>query len=86
LTRATAALARGDWSEAWRMHPLAVPVGLEVGVAWLAWGLALRRGRFALPRSGSAAYRGALAFAAVVTAVLLLVVWIARLARGTLPP
>src|SRR5437879_5394971 len=38
MSRATFALARGDWREVFRLHPLAPLLALECGVVWLALG------------------------------------------------
>ena len=78
LTRAFAALARGDLAAAMTLHPLAPLLLLEAVVGWLAWGwLLIRR-------------RGFPSWAPVnrvltADAALLLVVWGVRLATGTLP-
>lgn len=81
MTRALALLAKGQWSQALALHPLA-PVLLVQGLSlWAAWGLALLRGW--LPRAVS----GWLGWGVVsLNVVLLLGVWILRLAHGTLPP
>lgn len=38
MTRAAAALARGEVAEATRFHPLVVPLALEAVAVWIAWG------------------------------------------------
>lgn len=78
LTRAFAALARGDLGAAIAFHPMALVLAGEVAAAWGAWGLALARGTPApetrgIPRLVAA---NALAF---------LLVWVARLVTGTIP-
>jgi len=76
MTRAAAALARGDLAASFRLHPLFVLVAAELALAWLLWGRSLL-GR-PLPRR-------ALGIAALSTAALLVAVWAFRLAAGTLP-
>ncbi len=78
LTRAFAALGRGDFAAAVALHPLAPLFLLEAIVGWLVWGwLLLRRGGFP---SWAPVNR-----VLTADAVLLLVVWGVRLATGTLP-
>ncbi len=73
LTRAAAALAKGQFAESWRWHPLLALVAGEGLVVWLLWGVAPAvLTRFA-PR------------VAIATGLLLLVVWILRWTSGTLP-
>ncbi len=79
LTRAAAAFAHGELAESWRWHPLFLLLAFEAATLWLAWGVALR----ARPRL--AGLRRLAPRVAIGTGVLLLVVWIARLAAGTLP-
>jgi hypothetical protein len=79
LTRAFAHLAKGHLGEGLRMHPLAPLLAVEGAVLWLAWGLAVGRGRPWLP--GRWPVRLAAGHAAA-----LLVLWVGRLATGTLPP
>lgn len=80
MTRAVALLAKGRWTEAVALHPLA-PVLTAQGLAlWAAWGVALLRDR--LPRAVS----GWLGWGLVALNVgLLLGVWVLRLAHGSLP-
>ena len=80
LTRAAAALARGDLQASLRWHPLLLLLAAEAAFFWLAWGVALRAGSRDLP-----ALRRLAAKVAVGTGALLVLVWIARLAAGTLP-
>jgi hypothetical protein len=78
LTRAFAALAKGEWAAALRLHPLAPVLALEVVLGWLAWGMALAARRpFRLPAGMDTL---TLAHAAV-----LLALWLGRAATGTLP-
>ena len=76
LTRAAAALSRGELAESIRLHPLLVLVAAELALAWLLWGRSL----FGRPLP-----RRALGLATLSTAALLVVVWAIRLATGTLP-
>jgi len=78
LTRAFAALAKGEWAAALRLHPLAPVLALEAILGWLAWGAMLAARRpFRLPVGVDTL---ALAHAAV-----LLALWLGRAATGTLP-
>jgi hypothetical protein len=77
LTRAAAALARGDVAGSIGFHPLFALVAAEAGVGWALWGRALYdRGDFP---------RRAATLVAVATAALFVAVWIARGLAGTLP-
>jgi hypothetical protein len=78
FTRALEALARGDLAAATALHPLALPVVVETGLAWGLWGAGLWRGRPLL--HGRWVGR-----AAAATAIAATVVWVARLVTGTLP-
>jgi Protein of unknown function (DUF2752) len=79
MTRAFAALARGEWHAAWGFHPLSFLVLTELAVAWALWGVSIRRGRAPLSRR-------AVNVALAANAALLLAVWVVRWALGTLPP
>lgn len=84
MTRAFAHLAKGEWSAAWRDHPLVFPLAAEGAAAWLAWGIAgvRRKGRQPLdglpddPR---------LAPVLLGHAAVLIAFWTGRLATGSLP-
>jgi hypothetical protein len=80
LTRAVAALARGDLGAALAYHPAAPVLVAEAAGLWLVWGAALLRRR-ALPallrRQGDGLL---LAHGAALVAL-----WTGRLATGTLP-
>jgi len=76
LTRAFAHLAKGQLAAAFVLHPMAPLLALELPILWLWWGLRLFGGARALNLE-----RWALAHAA-----LFILLWIARLASGTLPP
>ena len=74
MTRAVAALLRGDLSRSWDRHPLAGIVALEVMAAW--WWL---RKRQSLP--------GLVVKAGVaLNAAAFLAVWVWRFVNGALPP
>jgi hypothetical protein len=94
MTRAAAALAQGEFAESWRWHPLCAFLAAESAIFWLAWGVALRRATTAGALShleearetpALLALRRIAPRAAIVTGVLLLLVWIVRLGTGTLP-
>ena len=78
LTRALASLAKGEWSAALRLHPLAPVLALEMILGWLAWGAALADRRpLRLPVRVDALALGHVA--------VLLALWLGRAATGTLP-
>jgi len=78
LTRAMAHVVRGDLAAAWRNHPLAIVIAVEVVVATALFWLTRRgRIRFAWLRFGTAWL--------AVHIPLLVGVWLIRLATGTLP-
>jgi len=79
MTRAMASLAQGHWADAFRFHPLSFLVAAEVAGAWILWGAALLAGRPLVDRRG-------VNLTLAANALLLIVVWAARLALGTLPP
>ena len=78
MTRAFAALAKGDWSAAVRAHPLAPVLALEMVLGWLAWGIALAPRR--PPRLPVRVETLTFAHVAVLCAL-----WLGRAATGTLP-
>lgn len=78
MTRALAALARGEVALAWHLHPLALPFAIEVSGLWIWIGWRLGRRR---PVPGRVLVALGLADLAA-----LLVVWLWRIGRGTLPP
>jgi hypothetical protein len=78
MTRALAHLAKGEWAQAWAAHPMAPILGAQALLAWLYWGLAAWRGRTpSAPAWLSAVVIG--------NAALLGVIWLIRLATGTVP-
>ena len=79
MTRAASYLVRGDFSTALTYHPL-VPLIALLSVGGWAWFLLRRSGRVEpLPTRWVNA-------ALIVTGIMLLGVWAARLLSGTLPP
>lgn len=79
MTRAMAYLVRGDFDQALLYHPLA-PVLALMGIAGLVWWIGRRRGNW--PALSVKTINVALSIAGV----LLLGVWLTRIATGTLPP
>ncbi|HEX5761308.1 MAG TPA: DUF2752 domain-containing protein [Thermoanaerobaculia bacterium] len=77
MTRALASLVRGEWSAAMALHPWSPVVAGQLGLAWLASGIALAR-----PLPGWPAVLAPL-FGANLAA--LAAIWVGRLASGTLP-
>jgi uncharacterized protein DUF2752 len=77
MTRAFAALAKGDWSAAVTLHPLAPVLACELVVAWIAWGMAIAGRSLRLPLRLDAVLLG--------NAAAFLALWLGRAATGTLP-
>ncbi|HEV7504248.1 MAG TPA: DUF2752 domain-containing protein [Thermoanaerobaculia bacterium] len=78
MTRAFAALAKGDWRAAVSLHPLAPVVAAELVLGWAAWGLALASRRpVRLP--------GRLDGLLLANLAALVALWLGRVATGTLP-
>lgn len=78
LTRAAGLAASGRFAESFAAHPLFGLVAAEFALAWWLWGERLRgrgrdRSRFLAP-------------VILATAALLVLLWVARWATGTLPP
>jgi hypothetical protein len=78
LTRALALLAKGQWSAAVAVHPLAPVLAIQAASAWL-FGLAVIERRLRAPSLRWV--NGWL----VANAAALLAIWVLRLATGTLP-
>lgn len=78
MTRAAAAMLRGDWSATWRLHPLAPVITLQGLVVWALWGWTV------FVRRRPVREAPLLALLAANT-LLLAGVWLARLFLGTLP-
>jgi hypothetical protein len=77
LTRAAGLAASGRFAESFAAHPLFAPVAAVVAAGWWLWGARLRGGagravRLVVP-------------VALATTALLVLVWLVRLASGTLP-
>lgn len=79
MSRAIAWLFRGDLERSVGYHPLA-PLVVIVGIVAMVWAFGRRLRGWNKPRP--ALLTGGL----VVLATLLMAVWLARLASGTLPP
>jgi hypothetical protein len=78
LTRAGAALVRGDLARSFAFHPFALLLAAEALVAWIVAAVAVGRGRALTPPAGLEGW--VLGHAAVLVAL-----WLGRLAGGTLP-
>lgn len=84
LTRAAGRLARGDVAGAWHHHPFLVVAAVEAVVlagAWAAWRWRRSR-RPAPPGRRPNVGSGSLALANLA---LLVAIWVARLALGSIP-
>ncbi|MFN7942277.1 MAG: DUF2752 domain-containing protein [Thermoanaerobaculia bacterium] len=77
LTRAAAALARGEFAASFRLHPALLVVAAEVGIAWLLWGERLLTGR--------RRFAGSSTVVLLATAGGLVLLWLVRWALGILP-
>lgn len=78
MTRAFAALAKGDWSAALALHPLSPVLAFELGAGWMVWGLALASRRpLRLP--------GRLDGLLFANLAALVALWLGRMATGNLP-
>jgi hypothetical protein len=78
MTRAFAALAKGDWSAAVALHPLAPVLAAELALGWAVWGIALAARRpLRLPCRLDSLLLANLA--------ALVALWLGRVATGTLP-
>jgi len=77
MTRAFAHLAKGEWTAAMALHPLAPIVAVEMILGWAAWGPALA-GR---------SWRPPIRLESVLVAnvAVLVALWLGRAATGTLP-
>lgn len=81
LTRAFAHLAKGEWSAALALHPLAPVLAAEIVLVWLAWGRWVSRGLRGLPAAPPAWLTPVvLGHVAVLCAL-----WLGRLSTGSLP-
>lgn len=79
MTRACAALLKGDFTTAMNLHPLAPLIALQLIVAWV-WYVLRRSGR--VPPMQMRTVNVIL----IATGVALVSVWVVRLVSGTLPP
>lgn len=78
MTRALALLARGEWRAALGLHPWAPVLAAQMVAGWALWAVARPRGVGQLDRW--------LPHLVAFNAASLLLLWLARLAAGTLPP
>jgi len=76
MTRAFAALAKGDWSAAVALHPLAPVLAAELVLGWVVWGVALASRRLLSFRLDGLLLGNLAALVAL---------WLGRVATGTLP-
>ena len=80
MTRAVAALGRGDLGTALQQHPLALPLLLELAILWSVAGVQLKRlGGVQIPNGQR------LATWLSMHAVAWVALWIGRTATGTVP-
>jgi hypothetical protein len=88
MTRALALLAAGEWRAALALHPWAPMIAAQIVAGWWLWGLTLARGHGRTGRWGRriAQLEGRLPHVVALNAAALIVIWIARIATGTLPP
>lgn len=78
MTRALGLLARGAWRESLALHPWAAALALQAAAAWALWGAWLAGRLRARPDRWIPAAVGA-------NLAALVLLWLARLATGTLP-
>lgn len=79
MTRAGAALLRGDFTTAMTLHPVAPLIAVELIAGWV-WYVLRRSGK--VPPLQTRTVNVIL----IATGVVLLAVWAFRLSNGTLPP
>jgi hypothetical protein len=82
MSRAFLALARGDWGEMFRLHPLAPLLALECGAVWLAAGAWAAGWRLPFSQARLERFAERLILA---NAALFLLLWGGRLYFHTLP-
>lgn len=88
MTRALAALLRGDLAGAFALHPWAPALAAQLALGWGAWGWSLRgtSGRRTLGRRGRRAGPASwIGPALLANLAALAALWLGRLATGTLP-
>ena len=78
ITRALVRLLRRDPSGSFAAHPLALPLTIQLGLAWVLAGVAIVAGRPRRPDRW-------IPLVVLVDAGALVAVWLVRLLRGTLP-
>lgn len=78
MTRAAAAMLRGNWSSMWALHPMAPFVAMQGLAVWVLWGWTV----FVRKRTvDEVVLLGLL----VVNTTALALVWVVRLVLGALP-
>jgi hypothetical protein len=80
MTRAFAALAKGNWSAAVALHPLAPVVAAELVLGWAAWGILLASGQ-----SFHQLRQIRIDSLLLANLAALVALWLGRVATGTLP-
>lgn len=86
MTRAFAALARGEWWDALQLHPFAYLLAAQLAALWLVAGWwILRRGETPWRGPAAAATRSRLTAFVLVQVAAYLAFWTGRVATGTLP-
>lgn len=86
MTRALALFASGEWRTALALHPWGPVLAVQIVAGWALWGMAIAsRGRGRLTR-GIGRLEQALPHVVALNAAALVVLWLVRLATGTLPP
>lgn len=86
MTRAFAALARGEWWTALQLHAFAYLLVIELAALWLVAGWwIMRRGELPWGRPAGAATRSRLTAFVLVQVAAYLAFWTGRMATGTVP-
>ena len=88
MTRALARLAAGEWRAALVLHPWAVAIAAQVVAGWTLAGLTLARGfgRLDVLARRIAGLERWLPHLVALNFAALILIWLARLATGSLPP
>lgn len=86
MTRAFAALARGDWWAALQLHPFAYLLAIELAALWLVAGWwILRHSELPWRRTAATATGSRLTAVVLVQVAAYFAFWTGRVATGTLP-
>jgi len=88
MTRALARLAAGEWRAALALHPWSAAIAAQVVAGWLLGGLTLARGsgRLGMLARRLAGLERWLPHLVALNLAALILIWLVRLATGTLPP